>query len=78
MYSEKKYFDGQHALEEFNGSKVDYVEQCVHLGTTLYSDISIRKINNAMNDLFMRTNNLMAYFLNAHSSTLFVLLTVIV
>ena len=53
-----------------NGRKIDYVEQCVHLGTTLYSDISIRNINNAVNDLFMRTNNLMADFSNAHSSTL--------
>ena len=54
----------------FNGSKIDYVEQCVHLGTTLYSDISIRNI---INDLFMRTNNLMVDFPNAHSSTLSVL-----
>ena len=52
-----------------NGSKIDYVEQCVHLGTTLYSDISIRNINNAVNDLFIRTNNLMVDFSNAHSST---------
>ena len=44
-----------------------------HLGTTLYSDISIRNINNALNDLFMRTNNLMADFSNAHSSILSVL-----
>ena len=56
-----------------NGSNMDYVEQCVHLGTTLYSDISIRNINNAMNDLFMKTNNLMADFSNDHSSTLSVL-----
>ena len=56
-----------------NGSKIDYVEQCVHLGTTLYSDISIRNNNNAVNDLFMRTNNLMADFSNSHSSTLSVL-----
>ena len=56
-----------------NGSKINYVEQCVHLGTTLYSDIFIRNINNAVNDLFIRTNNLMVDFSNAHSSTLSVL-----
>ena len=61
----------------FNASKselqIDYVEQCVHIGTVPYSDISIRNINNAVNDLFMRTNNLMVDFSNVHSSTLFVL-----
>ena len=56
-----------------NGSKIDYVEQCEHLGTPLYSNISMKKINNAVNNLFMRTNNLMAVFSNAHSSTLSVL-----
>ena len=30
-------------------------------------------MNNAVNDLFIRTNNLMAEFSNAHSSTLSVL-----
>ena len=73
MHFGKNYFDAQHVLHMSNGSKIDYVEQCVHLGTTLYSDISIRNINNAVNDLFMRTNNLMADFSNAHSSTLSVL-----
>ena len=56
-----------------NCSKIDYVEQCVHLETTLYCDISIRNINNAVNDMFMRTNNLMDDLSNAHSSTLSVL-----
>ena len=60
------YFDAQHVLHTCmsNGSNIDYVDQCVHLGTTLYSDISIRNINNAVNDLFMRTNNLMAVLIN--------------
>ena len=62
MHSGKNYFDAQHVLHMSNGSNIDYVEQCVHLGTTLYSDIAIRNINNAVNDLFMRTNNLMADF----------------
>ena len=73
MHFRKNYCDAQHVLHMSNGSKIDYVEQCVHLGTTLYSDISIRNINNAVNDLFMRTNNLMADFSNAHSNTLSVL-----
>ena len=58
MHFGKNYYDGQNVLHVSNCSKIDYVEQCVlcvHLGTTLYSDISIRNINNAVNDLFMRT-----------------------
>ena len=78
MHFGKKYFDGQHVLHMSNGSKIEDVEQCVHLGTTLYSDISIRNINNAVTDLFMRTNNLMAGFLNVHSSTLFVLIIIFI
>ena len=70
MHFGKNYFDAQHVLHMSNGSKIDYVEQYVHLGTTLYSDISIKNINNAVNDLFMRTNNPMVDFSNAHSSTL--------
>ena len=54
MHFGKNYFDAQHVLHMSNGSKIDYVEQCVHLGTTLYSYISIRNINNAVNDLFMK------------------------
>ena len=73
MYFGNNYFDGQYVLHRSNGSKIDYIEQCVHLGTTFYSAISISIINNAVNDLFMRTTNLMADFSNAHSSTLSVL-----
>ena len=67
MHFGKNYFDSQHVLHVSN------VEQCVHLGTTLYSDISIKNINNAVIDLFIRTNYLMADFSNAHSNTLSVL-----
>ena len=73
MYFGKNHFVGQHVLHRSNGRKIDYVEQCVHLETTLYSDISISNITNAVNELFMRTNNLIADFSNAHSSTLSVL-----
>ena len=68
-------FGGQHVLHMSNGSKIHYIEQCIHLlvGTTLSSDISIRNIKNAVNDFFMRINNLMADFSNTHSSTLSVL-----
>ena len=61
MHFEPNYFDAQHVLHIITVAK--YYEQCVHLGTTLYSNTSIRKINNAVNDLFMRTSNLMVIFL---------------
>ena len=44
MHFGTNYFDAQHVLHMSNGRNIDYVEQCVHLGTTLYSDISIRNI----------------------------------
>ena len=56
-----------------NGSSIEFVEQCVHLGTKIYTDISKKNIDNATNDLYMRTNNLMADFSYAQSSTLSVL-----
>ena len=43
-----------------NGCTLDYVEQCVHLGTIIHSDITRKNIDSAVNDLFMRTNNLIA------------------
>ena len=46
-----------------NGYTIDYVEQCVHLGTFIHSDITRKNIDSAVNDLFMRTNNLIADFL---------------
>ena len=52
MHFGNNYFGVQHVFQMFNGSKIDYIEQCVHLGTTLYSDISIRNINNAVNNFF--------------------------
>ena len=44
MYFGKNYIGGQHVLHMSNRSKIDYVEQCVHLGATLYSHISIKNI----------------------------------
>ena len=56
-----------------NGCTIDHVEQCVHLGTIIHSDISRKNIDSDVNDLFMRTNNLIADFTYTHSSTLSVL-----
>ena len=54
-------------------ASIEFLEQCVHLGINIYSDISNKNIDNATNDLYMRTNNLMADFSYAQSSTLSVL-----
>ena len=47
-----------------NGTMIDFVDLCSHLGTLIYSDITRKNVN----DLFMRTNNLMADFFYTHSS----------
>ena len=49
-----------------NGAMIDFVEQCTHLGTIIYSDITRKNVDFAVNDLFMRTNNLMADFYYSH------------
>ena len=46
-----------------NGTRIDFVEQCTHLGTIIYLDVTRKNVDFAVNDLFMRTNNLMADFL---------------
>ena len=60
-----------------NGCTIDYVEQCVHLGTIIHYDITRKNIDSSksstVNDLFMRPNNLLADFSYTHSSTLSVL-----
>ena len=40
-----------------NGSMIDFVKQCTHLGTMTYSDITLKNVDFAVNDLFMRTNS---------------------
>ena len=70
MYFGKNDVNCHDLLFMSNGSKIDYVKQCVHLGTTIFSDISIKNVDNAVNDLYMRTNNLMADFSYAESTTL--------
>ena len=75
MYFGKDNLNCENLLYMSNGSSIEFVEQCVHLGTKIYSDISKKNIDNATNDLYMymRTNNLMADFSSAQSSTLLVL-----
>ena len=52
---------------------IDFVEQCSHLGTIIYSDSTCKNVAFAVNDLFMRTNNLMADFTYTNNNTLSVL-----
>ena len=72
MYFGKNNLNCENLLFMSNGSSIEFVEQCVHLGTKIYSDISKKYIDNATNDLYMRTNNLMADFSYAQSSTLYI------
>ena len=62
MYFGKDNLNCENLLCMSNGSSIEFVEQCVHLGTKIYSDISKKNIDNTTNDLYMRTNNLMADF----------------
>ena len=39
-----------------DGTMIDFVEQCTNLGTIIYSDITRKNVDFAVNDLFMRTN----------------------
>ena len=73
MYFGKDNLHCENLLCMSNSSSIEFVEQCVHLGTKIYSDISKKNIDNASNDLYVRTNNLMADFTYAQSSTLSIL-----
>ena len=73
MYFGKDNLNCENMLCMSNGSSIEFVEKCVHLGTKIYSDISKKNIDTATNDLYMRTNNLIADFSYAQSSTLLVL-----
>ena len=53
-----------------DGSSIDHVQECKHLGNLLLSDISCTNIESAINDLFMRTNSLMCDLSIANSRTL--------
>ena len=73
MYFGKDNLNCENLLCMSNSSSIEFVEQCVHLGTKIYSDISKKNVVHATNDLYMRANNLMADFSYAQSSTLSVL-----
>ena len=53
MYFGKNDVNCHDLLFMSNSSKIDYVKQCVHLCTTIFSDISIKNIDNAVNDLYL-------------------------
>ena len=57
MYFGKNDVNCHDFLFMSNGSKIDYVKQCVHLGTTIFSDIYIKNIDNAVNDLYVCRRN---------------------
>ena len=72
MYFGKDNLNSENLLCMSNGSSIEFVEQCLHL-STIYSDISKKNIDITTNDLYLRTNNLMADFSYAQNSTLSVL-----
>ena len=73
MYFGRNNINTNNIMSMSNGIMIDFVKRCTHLGTIIYSDITGNIVDFAVNDLFMRTNNLMVDFSYTHSSTLFVL-----
>ena len=74
MYFGRNNINTNNMMSMSNGTMIDFVEQCTNLGTIIYSDITRKNVDFAVNDdLFMRTSNLMADFFYTHSSTLSVL-----
>ena len=49
MYFGKDNVNCENLLCMSNGSSIKFVEQCVHLGTKIYSDISMKNIDSATN-----------------------------
>ena len=73
MYFEKNKMNIKHTISMANECTIDYVKLYVHLGTVIHSDITDKKMDSAVNDLFMRTIKIIADFSYTHSSTLSVL-----
>ena len=73
MYCGRNNINTNNIMSISNCTMIDFVWQCTHLGTIIYSDIARKNVEFAVNDLFMRTNNLMADFFHTHSSTFSVL-----
>ena len=64
----------QPVLSMDNGKKIPYVTKCLHLGNSISTTGTQRSlINNAIADLNIKSNNLLAEFLFSNSSTLSVL-----
>ena len=68
MYFGRNNINTNSMMSMSNGTMIDFVEQCTHLGTITYSDITRKNVDFAVNDLFRRTNNLMDDFSYKHSS----------
>ena len=73
MYFGRNNINTNNMMSMSNGTRIDFVEQSSHLETIICTDITRKNVDFAVNDLFMRTNNLMADFPYTHSSTLSVL-----
>ena len=64
----------QPVLSMDNGKKIPYVTKCLHLGNSISTTCTQRSmINNAIADLIIKSNNLLAEFSFSNSSTLSVL-----
>ncbi len=57
-------------LKMRDGNSIPYVNKCVHLGTTLYTDLYRTNIESAVHDLYRRTNYLLADFSFTESCTI--------
>ena len=62
--------DFNNCISMKDGSSIEYVKECVHLGNTIYSDISLKCIDGSVSDLFIRTNSLLHDFSNVDSNIL--------
>ena len=54
-------------------SSIEHVKECVHLGNTIYSDISLKCIDGSVFDFVIRTNSVLYDFSNVNSSILSIL-----
>ena len=62
--------DFNNCISQKDGSSIEYVKECVHLGNTIYSDISLNCIDGSVSDLFIRTNSLLHGFSKVDSNIL--------
>ena len=57
-----------HCISMQDGSSLEHVKECVHLGNTIYNDIYLKCIDGSVSDLFIRTNSLLCIVSNVDSS----------